>query len=118
MSASTAPALDAIAFQLLKALDEYDRDVGSMVDTWLDMELYHRVSAEVEDIRMYCSSLPRLSVRWVDLLIAHAALVHGLWRQQFQNGGGPGETLADMRVHHASCVEALRARCLRELAAR
>ena len=115
MSASPASALDAVAFQLLTTLDAYDRDMGEMVDTWLDMELYGRVSGQVEDIRMYCSTLPRLSVRWVDLLIAHAELVHCLWRQQFQADHSPQEKLQEMRVHHSGCVKALRARCLREL---
>ena len=119
MSASPAPALDAIAFQLLATLDSYDRDMGRMVDTWLDMELYGRVSAQVEDIRLYCNALPKLSVRWVDLLIAHAELVHCLWRQQFQGGEGDERgQLLEMREHHASCVQSLRVRCLRELKSR
>lgn len=118
MSASHASALDAIAFQLAAALDEYDEDVGRMVDTWLDMELYHRVSAEIEEIRGFSAALPQLSVPWVELLIAHAELVHSLWRLRFQEVGAHRERLDEVREHHSACVASLRSRCLRLMARR
>lgn len=113
MSASQAPALDAIALQLAAALDAYDRDAAAMVARWPDMELYRSVGEQVETIRMYSNALPAAGVQWVELLIAHAELLHLLW--QAQSGGTAGERaqLAALRDRHADSVLALRHRCLR-----
>jgi hypothetical protein len=117
MTASHAPVLDAIAFQLTAALDVYERDVDSMVACWLDMDLYRKVSDEVEEIRMYCAALmPQLSVAWAELLIAHAELVHSLWRLRFREDAEDGERLREVRARHDACLKSLRARCLRYLA--
>lgn len=113
MSASQAPALDAIALQLAAALHSYDRDAAAMVARWPDMELYRSVGKQVEKIRMYSSSLPAAGVQWVELLIAHAELLHLLW--QLPSGGAAGERaqVSALRERHADCVLALRQRCLR-----
>lgn len=118
MSASHAPAFDAIAFQLAAALEQYDQDVSHMVNTWLDMELYQQVSSEIEDIRHFSAALPHASVHWVELLIAHAELVHSLWRLRFREVDSDRERLKQIRAHHATCVELLRSRCLRQIARR
>jgi hypothetical protein len=115
MSASHAPALDAIAFQLAAALDTYEQDVDAMMDAPLDMDLYREVSEQVDQIRMYTAALPTLSVQWVELLIAHTELVHGLWRSHYgREKTLPGEVDA-IRAHHLACIVALRSRCLRLL---
>lgn len=113
MSASQAPALDAIALQLAAALDSYDRDAAAMVAGWPDMELYRSVGEQVEKIRMYGNALPAAGVQWVELLIAHAELLHLLWA--VQSGGTAGERAqaSALRERHADCVLALRQRCLR-----
>jgi len=116
MSASHAPALDAIAFQLAAGLEKYEESVQRMVDNWLDMELYRTVSEEIEEIRMYSAALPQLSVAWVELLIAHAELVHCLWRGEHAATLPDGRTLPQVREHHRACVATLRSRCLRLLA--
>ena len=116
MSAFEAPALDAVAFQLAAALEKYDQDVGRMVDTWLDMDLYRSVSDQVESIRMYSAALPQLSVHWVELLIAHAELVHSLWRLRFRDDSADRGKLQEVRDRHGACVQSLRGRCLRLLA--
>lgn len=116
MSASQAPALDAIAFQLAAALDRYDTDVECMVDTWLDMDVYSSVSDQIEQIRLYAGALPHVSVFWVELLIAHAELVHSLWRLRFQEDPSERERLDDVRARHSICVASLRNRCMRALA--
>lgn len=116
MSASHAPALDAIAFQLAAALEKYDQDVTVMLETWLDMDCYHAVSEQIERIRMYSAALSVLSVHWVELLIAHAELVHSLWRLPFQEVDADRERLQQVRERHARCIESLRTRCLRLLA--
>jgi hypothetical protein len=116
MSASQGPALDAIAFQLAAALDRYEQDVDRMVDTWLDMELYQGVGDQVVQIRMYSAALPFLSVHWVEMLIAHAELLHSLWRLRFQEDEVDRGELMDVRERHSAAVQSLKARCLRTLA--
>ena len=116
MSASHAPALDAIALQLVAALEQYDRDVTAMVDTWLDLDRYHAASDQVEQVRLYAGALPALGVHWMELLIAHAELVHSLWRLRFQEVEADRLLLEEVRERHARCVESLRLRCLRLLA--
>jgi hypothetical protein len=118
MSASQAPALDAIAFQLCAALEQYEQDVGRMVDTWLDMELYQSVSAQVEEIRRFSAALPQLSVQWAELLIAHAELAHSLWRLRFQEVPTHRERLGEVRARHAACVASLRSRGMRLISRR
>jgi hypothetical protein len=115
MSASHGPALDAITFQLAAALENYELHVGQMVDTWLDMELYRTVSDEIEQIRMYSAALPQLSVHWVELLIAHAELVHCLWKMQYGTDAAAKEHLEGLRRRHADAAASLRKRCLRLL---
>jgi hypothetical protein len=116
MSASHAPALDAVAFQLAAGLEKYEQSVQRMADRWLDMECYRTVSDEIEQIRMYSGALPQLSAPWVELLIAHAELVHCLWRGEHAATLPDGRTLPQVREHHSACVAALRSRCLRLLA--
>jgi hypothetical protein len=113
MSAFEASALDAVAFQLAAGLDQYDADVLRMMDAWIDIELYREVSEQIEKIRMYSSALPEVRVQWVELLIAHAELVHGLWRTHGARGGGTSESLDDLRQRHAQAIAALRERSLR-----
>jgi len=116
MSAAHAPVLDAIAMQLVGALDRYEGDVATMLDTWLDMDIYRQVSDQVEEIRLCSSALPQVSVPWVELLIAHTELVHCLWRQQFDSAEKHIAACAELRARHGECVATLRARCLRVVA--
>jgi hypothetical protein len=114
MSASHLPALDAIAFQLVAALENYEQDAGAMIDGWPELDLYQNVSGQVDRIRMYSSALPEVRVQWVELLIAHAELVHCLWRSTYgEPGAEVGEELAEVRERHAESILALRNRCLR-----
>ena len=118
MSASQAPALDAIAFQLAAALEDYEQHVAVMVDTWLDMELYREVSDQIEQIRMFCAALPQFGPPWVELLIAHAELVHSLWRLRFRDDPSDRKKLGQVRTRHAAAVESLKGPCMRLLARR
>jgi hypothetical protein len=114
MTASAAPILDAIAFQLAAALDKYDQDSEKLICGWLDMDLYREVSEQIDHIRMYSSALPEARVQWVELLIAHSELVHSLWRTEYGKvAQGEGQSVADVRARHADCIAALRNRCVR-----
>ena len=115
MSASPAPALDAVGFQLAAALEGYEQHVAVMVDTWLDMDLYREVSEQVEKIRMYCAALPQLGAPWVELLIAHAELVHSLWRLRFRDDPSDRAKLEQVRSRHTAAVQSLKAPCMRLL---
>lgn len=116
MSASEAPARDAIAFQLAAALEQYEQHVAAMVRTWPDMDLYRDVSGQVEQIRTYCAVLPQLGGPWVELLIAHAELVHSLWRLRFRDDAGDRGQFEHVRGRHAAAVRSLKDPCLRLLA--
>lgn len=113
MSASPAPELDAIALQVLPALEAYDADVEAMLGARHDPELYRRVSHGLDLIRMYSASIGELRVHWVELLIAHAELVHCVWRDA--RTGGP-QAIEPLRDQHRDAVIAMRNRCRRLLA--
>jgi hypothetical protein len=82
MSAFDAPALSAIAFQLAAALDAYEQDLALLVRTPSDTDTYHRVGRHMDQMRMYAAALPPLAVPWVEVMIRHFELTHGLWRWQ------------------------------------
>jgi hypothetical protein len=103
MSASQAPALSAIAFQLAAALDAYEQDVAALLSGGFDAELYRRVSGHIDQMRLYTAALPPLSVAWVEVMIRHFEMTHGLWRAQKE---GPGAV--DMKQLHAQLREAVR----------
>jgi hypothetical protein len=113
MSAPYDGSVDAIALQIAAALETYDRDAIAMVDAWPDLDRYRGVSEQIEGVRMLCSSLPQVGVQWVELLIAHAELVHFLWRLQYGDRPAVAADIGPVREHHADCVRALRRRCLR-----
>lgn len=116
MSAFQAPSIDAVAFQLAAALDQYERDVARLVESWLDVDLYHAVTGHVSRVRSFASALPQVSVPWVELLIAHSELVHALWRLRFAQDGTDRGMPADVLARHAASVAAMRTHCLRLLA--
>jgi hypothetical protein len=102
MSASHRYALPAIAAQLVLALKQYDGDVGRMVESWPDLNHYHGVSAQIEQIRMYSSALDEL--------------VHLLWRSQHGKDPAALGQIQMVREHHSDSVAALRGRCKRVIA--
>lgn len=114
MSASQASALSAIAFQFLATLEAYEEDVAALVRVPLDLELYRRVSRHVDDMRMYAGALPFLSVAWVEVLIRHFELTHGLWR--LQKGAVGAAMGAGQQQHLQQAIERLRELCMRAIA--
>ena len=113
MSASAQRALDSIAFQLAATVEHYESHVDQLVASWLDMDIYRTVSAEIDQIQLYSSSLPTLAVPAVALLIAHSELVFSLWR-------GAGAALDNAAVQdclerHRACASDVHRTCLRLL---
>jgi hypothetical protein len=84
MSASAAPALSAIAFQLAATLDHYDETMAALVRSPMvvDPELYQAATRQMDQMRMYAASLPPVSVAWVEVMIRHFELTHALWHHQ------------------------------------
>lgn len=116
MSKSHFVELDAIAFQLVAALEQYGEDVARLVRGWAedqDMELYSQVSREVDGIRNLCGAVPTVAAQWVTVLISHTELMHGLLRAT-QRGAERSQREEELRDHEAT-VEALRRKCRRML---
>ncbi|MDB5913217.1 MAG: hypothetical protein JWP22_1892 [Ramlibacter sp.] len=103
----------ATAHRALVVLDRYESDARRLTASMLDPVLYARAAQELEEIRSCCAGLPEVSVQWVELLIAHADLVHCLWRS---TRPGSATTAADRQLqldHLIACSRMLRAACLR-----
>ncbi|RYF15314.1 MAG: hypothetical protein EOO30_15000 [Comamonadaceae bacterium] len=113
MSALQLHALDAIASQVVDALEKYGTDAERMMAAWPDLELYREVSDQIEGIRLYSGALPEARVQWVELLIAHAELIHFLWRLQYGDREAALGQIGPVRDRHADAVAALRRRCMR-----
>ena len=112
MSGSDAQAVQGTARHLMAALESYEPHVRELVAGWLDMDLYMAVSAEIDELKLFCSALPELSVPWVSLLISHAELVYCLWRNSQSAPLRPPEV--ERRLNeHLECVHWLRARARR-----
>jgi hypothetical protein len=110
MSASPAPALDAIALSLVTAIGQYERDVAALLARWPDMLSYTMVSSGMDTLRDYSNALPQATVPFVMLLIAHAELIQFLWCP----GDDPAEG-DEVRATHNAAVEDLRRHCLEAL---
>jgi hypothetical protein len=110
MSASSTSVFDAVALQLLEALQRYEETIAGMLGSWPELERYRESTESIERIRMYSSSLPQVRAQCVELLIAHAELVHFLWRAQ---RSGSREDIDSVRARHGHAVTMLRERCVR-----
>lgn len=107
MSASNAPALRAIAQQLLAVLESYEQGVGRMVATWPDAKHYLAVNRQMDQIRDFGSSLSGLHAAWAELLIAHAELIQALLAAGEDVDAGH---VAPQRRRHAIAAQRVRAR--------
>jgi hypothetical protein len=110
MSASQVHALSAIAFQLAATLDAYEVDVARMVKGPLDPEQYRKVSAHVDQMRMYAAALPPLSVAWVEVLIRHFELAHGVWLAQ--KSEEHAQRLPHLHSQLRGAIQSLSRRCV------
>jgi hypothetical protein len=112
MSATGLPGTRVTALHAVRLLARYERHVRRMSLTWLDMDLYHTVSAEVDAIGLACAQLPGVKLPWVALLVSHAELVHTLWRTGTPPSGPPGGSTTALE-EHLHCIDALARRCVR-----
>lgn len=97
-------------FKLAAALERYEMDVRALADTWLDLRLAQRLQRELKELRIYCASLPKLSVSWVAVLVSHARLLQSL-------RGRRGPAPAALLHEHLTAVDGLHKRCLRMMGA-
>lgn len=108
MSASHPPSTAAAARQVLEAVQQYQGRVRRLVSHFLDAELYHATSGDLEAVRNACAAVPALSAAWVALLIAHAEFVHGLW-QSTRPGNPPSaadrQELLDQVLETAAALQ-------------
>src|SRR5205823_1607373 len=72
--------VQGIASRLISVLDRYATDMETLVQTWLDLEKFAQVTREVEQIHIFCATLPQVGRQWAGLVIAHTELVHALWK--------------------------------------
>ena len=112
MPASPAPASEAIASRLAAGLDDYQQGVDALVDAWPDPERYRAVTGQLDAIRKDAALLPQVRVLWVELLIAHAELMHALWALLARRSEAALFHVEELRIRHAECVAGLRRRCL------
>lgn len=107
MTGSECQSMHAAASEVDAALEIYEIDVRRLVRTWLDMDLYHEVSAEIDDVRSCCARIPELATAWVALLVSHAELVHCLWRSSQPGERVTREELQRRLEDHVECIRAL-----------
>jgi hypothetical protein len=113
MSASHAPILTAIAFQLSAALETYQMHFEALSDPWSQRRQYERVSSVFDEIRMLKGALPELSVHMVEVLICHVELMKGLWLHGTSQESVDANALDALRSKHRDAVSTMRSRCLR-----
>lgn len=100
----------AIAFQLAAALEQYEPCVDRLVARGYDPELYASMTKQFDQMRLYASSLPVVSVAWVALMISRFELTHTLWKHL---KGEAEAKLDDVHAQHKRDVAALKERCRR-----
>ena len=102
MAAFDQPVLSAIAFQLAASLDAYEQDIARLVRGPFDLEAYQRASRHMDQMRLYAATVPMVSVAWVEVMIRHFELTHGIWRLQKD----PADCV-DLQVLHERLRDAL-----------
>lgn len=98
-----------VTFKLAAALEQYEMDLRSLTECWLDADALRRLQQEFGAMRILGASLPRLSVSWVAVLVSRTKLLHALCARTAAAGSALHE--------HLAAVAVLRTRCLRAIGA-
>jgi hypothetical protein len=112
MSASSAPAMRAVAIQLADALDRYQNDFDVMLGACMDSTHYRKVTTELHDIRRMKGSLPELSEEMADVLIRHVEMMHAVWNVQLHPSQAHLCNLRSLRFRHRQAVDKMRQACI------
>ena len=108
-------SLNSMAVELCMVLDRYEQDVEDLVRGWPDPQRYRRVTEGMEQVRTASALLPRLSISFIELLIAHAELMQVLWDSR--DAPQPSESVWPAMEQHRGAVFRLREACLTIMAA-
>jgi hypothetical protein len=117
MSSLPTPALTAIAFQLVAALERYQASFDELVESWFDRNRCHAVVRQLDEIRKLRCALPQLAVDMMEVAMRHMDLLQSLWTKATAAPGAviSGE-IAVLPSRHRAAIEAMRHKCLRLLA--
>ena len=105
------------AREALAALERYQLHVTRLVGNWLDMDLYHTVSVDIDLVRRACHGVPHLAAPWVALLIAHAELMHCLWRGSRPGGAAAASERQELLVRTRAACAGMQDMCMQLLRA-
>jgi hypothetical protein len=105
---------NAVAFQVIAALESYEANLKKLAATWLDMDLYSQVSHHLDVVRLHAAGLPSIAVAWVEVLISHTELIHDLWRSTHAQPKAAASN-AQLLDRHLAAIASLRGKCVREL---
>jgi len=106
----------AAAAQLARALREYDRLLGTLLQGPWDAELYRELSDQFDRMQLQVQLLPRLTLAWTELLISRAELLHALWSRAVP--ARVDGRVAAYHAHHRALVEAMLRACAPYMGAR
>lgn len=107
---SHAGERDAIAMQLLAALEKYDRELLPLARGY-DPERYADLAQQFDQLRLYAASLPELSVTWVGVLVSRAEMTFNLFKAQ--QDAQARSAVVEFIDRHRVEVEELRGACAR-----
>ena len=117
MSNSHTPAVTAIAFQLVAALERYQAAFDELVDSWFDRSRCQTVVRLLDEIRKLRCALPQLAVDMMEVAIRHRELLQTLWtRATISPRAAIAGEIGALRSRHRAAIETMRHKCLRLLA--
>jgi hypothetical protein len=114
---SQSPALTAIAFQLVAALERYQASVDELLESWLDRSRWKAAVRQLDEIRKLRCALPQLAVDMMELAMRQADLLQTLWAKARVHPRAviAGE-IAALRSRHCAAIDGMRQKCLKLLA--
>jgi hypothetical protein len=116
-SSLPAPAVTAIAFQLVAALERYQAAFDELVESWFDRNRCHTVVRLLDEIRKLRCALPQLAVDMMEVAMRHTELLQTLWtRATLSPRAAIAGEIGALRSRHQAAIEAMRHKCLRLLA--